>query len=107
MNHPVVMFKKSAVVAAGGYQHFPFLEDYYLWIRMLLSGAKFYNIQKSLLFFRSSSDMYKRRGGIKYAINEFHFQYLMKQMGFISTPRFTVRVMPNLLRTLIYKKILR
>ena len=26
MNHPVVMFKKSAVVAAGGYQHFPFLE---------------------------------------------------------------------------------
>ena len=29
INHPVVMFKKEAVLAAGGYQHFPFFEDYY------------------------------------------------------------------------------
>lgn len=49
INHPVVMFRKSAVLAAGGYQHFPLFEDYYLWIRMLMNGAKFYNIQESLL----------------------------------------------------------
>ena len=31
-NHPVIMFRKQAVLAAGGYQHFPLFEDYYLWI---------------------------------------------------------------------------
>ena len=44
INHPVVMFRKGAVFAAGGYQHFPLFEDYYLWVRMLMNGAKFYNI---------------------------------------------------------------
>lgn len=62
INHPVVMFRKSAVLAAGGYRHFPLFEDYYLWIRMLMNGAKFYNIQESLLYFRFSSEMFKRRG---------------------------------------------
>ena len=63
INHPVVMFRKSAVLAAGGYRHFPLFEDYYLWIRMLMNGAKFYNIQESLLYFRFSPEMFKRRGG--------------------------------------------
>ena len=34
VNHPVVMFRKSAVLKAGGYKHFPLFEDYYLWVRM-------------------------------------------------------------------------
>lgn len=37
-NHACVMYKKSAVEAAGSYQHFYRLEDYYLWIRMLMVG---------------------------------------------------------------------
>lgn len=49
VNHPVVMFRKSAVIAAGGYQHFSSFEDYYLWVRMLLNNARFYNIPESLL----------------------------------------------------------
>ena len=65
INHPVVMFRKSAVLAAGGYQHFPLFEDYYLWIRMLMNGAKFYNIQESLLYFRFSPEMFKRRGYLR------------------------------------------
>lgn len=115
LNHPVVMFRKSAVLEAGGYKHFPLLEDYYLWVRMLMNGAKFYNIPESLLFFRFSPDMFKRRGGWKYAINEFYFQKLIREMGFISWRRFVinvwvrfvVRVIPNSLRSLLYKKLLR
>ena len=63
INHPVVIFRKSAVLTAGGYLHFPLFEDYYLWVRMLMNGARFYNIQESLLLFRFSADMFKRRGG--------------------------------------------
>ena len=45
-NHPCVMYKKSAVEAAGGYQDFYLLEDYYLWIRMLQNGFQGYNLQE-------------------------------------------------------------
>lgn len=115
INHPVVMFRKSAVLAAGGYQHFPLFEDYYLWVRMLINGAKFYNIQESLLYFRFSSEMFKRRGGWKYAVDEFRFQRMMRKWHFISTSefiqnvfvRFLTRIIPNSLRTIIYKKVLR
>lgn len=115
MSHPVVMFKKHAVAAVGGYIHFPFFEDYYLWVRMLLKGAKFYNIQESLLYFRFSSDMFKRRGGWKYAIDELRFQRQMRGMEFISFSqymknillRFITRILPNALRTELYKKLLR
>ena len=115
INHPVVMFKKQAVIEAGGYQHFPLFEDYYLWVRMLLNGAKFYNIQESLLYFRFSPDMFKRRGGLKYACTEAKFQWHIHQLGFINLPktilnitiRFGTRIIPNNFRSWIYKNILR
>lgn len=115
INHPVVMFKKEAVLAAGGYQHFPFFEDYYLWIRMLLNGAKFYNIQESLLFFRFSSDLFERRGGWKYAMHELSFLGALRSLGFLSLTeyvrnvfvRFLVRIIPNNIRTKMYVKLFR
>lgn len=115
VNHPVVMFRKSAVLAAGGYQHFPLFEDYYLWVRMLKNEARFYNIQESLLYFRASPDMFKRRGGLKYAMNELRFQNMMRKMGMIDWGRFIInvairfpaRIIPNSLRGFLYKKIMR
>ena len=73
---------------------------------MLMNGAKFYNIQESLLYFRFSPDMFKRRGGWKYMINELHFLQMMRQMHFISFSqfmqnlfvRFSIRLIPNSLR---------
>lgn len=56
-NHACVMYKKSAVEAAGSYQHFYRLEDYYLWIRMLMVGYEGYNIQEPLIFVRATVDM--------------------------------------------------
>lgn len=115
VNHPVVMFRKSAVLAAGGYQHFPLFEDYYLWVRMLKNEARFYNIQESLLYFRASPDMFKRRGGWKYAVDELRFQNMMRKMGMIDWKRFIMnaairfpaRIIPNGLRGFLYKKLMR
>lgn len=115
INHPVVMFKKDSVLFAGGYQHFPLFEDYFLWIRLLLNGSKFYNLQESLLLFRTSDDMFKRRGGLKHAITEIRFQNKIRKIGFISFfqfieniyVRFITRVVPNKLRKFIYKNFLR
>lgn len=63
-NHPAVMFKRSAVESAGGYDEtFHLFEDYYLWIRMLQNGAVGYNIKEPLLYMRTPEDLYMRRGG--------------------------------------------
>lgn len=115
INHPTVMFRKKSVLEAGGYKHFPLFEDYFLWIRMLMNGAKFYNIQESLLFFRTSLDVYKRRGGFDYAITEMKLRKEMFSIGFISLwnyiiyalPRFIIRVIPSVFRKYLYKTFLR
>ncbi|WP_195439181.1 glycosyltransferase family 2 protein [Parabacteroides goldsteinii] len=115
VNHPVVMFRKSAVLKVGGYKHFPLFEDYYLWMRMLINGARFYNIQESLLFFRFTPDMFRRRGGLKYAVTEMRLQYLFYQIGFINiftmmkniSIRLVVRLLPNSLRSSLYKRTIR
>ena len=83
-NHPCIMYRKSAVAASGGYQPFYLLEDYWLWIRMLMNGAVGYNIQQPLLWMRAGSDMYKRRAGWKYARTQIKLFRRMKQLGFVS-----------------------
>lgn len=113
INHPVVMYKKQAVLKVGGYEGFP--EDYRLWVKMLMNGAKFYNIQESLLYFRFSRNMIKRRGGWKYALADIQSQIDFYKLGLfgISTliynilVRATVRLTPNSIRSAIYKKLLR
>ena len=112
-NHPTVMYRKQAVLDAKGYlvEYFP--EDYFLWIRMLMNGAKCYNIQQSLLWFRYSPETVARRGGWKYAKDEVVVQRDIYRMGFISLPqmlknmaiRFTTRIMPMRIRIFIYRLI--
>lgn len=115
LNHPAVMFRRSAVEAAGGYEDFPLFEDYWLWARMLARGCKFYNIQRSLLSFRWSADTVRRRGGWSYACNEVRFQRRLCALGLTSTAcamkniaiRFGVRMIPNSCREWIYAHLLR
>lgn len=115
VNHPAVVFKKSSVLKAGGYQHFPLFEDYYLWARMLISGAQFHNLQESLLYFRTNPETYKRRGGFKHALVEIRMQFRFREIGFIKLPRMllnimirlTVRLFPNKFRSFFYKRYLR
>ena len=114
-NHPCVMYKKSAVEAVGSYQDFYLLEDYYLWLRMLMAGYKGYNIQKPLLHMRAGSDMYLRRAGWKYAKTQKRLFRFMKDRGFIGNGQYigscVVRsgsaLAPNWLRKLMFEKVLR
>lgn len=60
-NHPVVMYKKSAVIGVGGYGDLRRNQDVDLFGRMLFSGYKAANIDESLLWFRSNNELAKRR----------------------------------------------
>ncbi len=114
-NHPCVMYKKSAVEAVGSYQDFYLLEDYYLWLRMLMAGYQGYNIQEPLLHMRAGSDMYKRRAGWKYAKTQAKLFKFMKQQGFIGEGQYikscVIRsgsaLAPNWLRKFMFEKMLR
>lgn len=113
MNHPAVMYKKSVVEQAGGYQKMMWFEDYYLWARMILKGAKFYNIQEPLVNMRAGYGQLERRGGYKYAVAEVKFLMTLKQMGFLNTMefirnvsvRFVARILPKTFLKMIYKLI--
>lgn len=114
-NHPCVMYKKSAVEAVGSYQDFYLLEDYYLWLRMLMAGYQGYNIQEPLLHMRAGSDMYLRRAGWKYAKTQTRLFKFMKSQGFIDEGQYikscVIRsgsaLAPNWLRKLMFEKVLR
>lgn len=43
-NHPTVVYRRRAVVAAGGYQHLNKMEDYWLFVRMIQNGARVANL---------------------------------------------------------------
>lgn len=114
-NHPCVMYRKSAVQAVGSYQDFYLLEDYYLWLRMLLAGYQGYNLQQPLLRMRAGNGMYLRRAGWKYAkTQERLFRYMRKQK-FIGKLEYTKSVVirsgsslaPNWLRKYLFKIFLR
>lgn len=115
VNHPATMFRKEKVLEAGGYPPIPMYEDYGLWVRMLARGCRFYNLPESVLYFRTSPDTFKRRGGWEYVKKEINLLKYMRKTGFISTSvfcqnvaiRLVVRLMPNNIRGFIYKHLLR
>ena len=77
---------------------------------MFVNGAIFQNLQEPLLYFRTSIDAIKRRGGWKYAINELHALKEFHEIGFLNKMqliysiivRFPVRIMPTSVRKIIY-----
>jgi len=105
-NHPCIMYKKDEVEKAGGYQEIFLLEDYFLWIRMLLNGTRGYNLQEPLLWMRAGEGMYRRRSGWKYACAQMKLFFFMKAKGVIGkkecllscTVRIGSSLAPNWLR---------
>ena len=115
-NHMSVMYKKTAVEAAGGYQDWFWNEDYYLWIRMWLNGAVFGNTGTVLVNVRTGEEMYQRRGGKKYFKSEKGLQDYMlehRMIGFGTyvmnvSKRFVVQeILPNSVRGWVFRKFAR
>lgn len=110
-NHMAVCFRKSAVLAAGGYQEVPYFEDYDLWIRIVQKGYKVSNIPELLVNARIGNDMIGRRHGFAYSKHEINFLKRQLKSGFISkseyvklvVKRVPVRLLPKRILKAIYK----
>lgn len=66
--HPAVMFNAKFFDKVESYNAlFKKNQDTELWYRAFKAGCKFGNLEDVVLTFRVSKDMYKRRGGTKFA----------------------------------------
>lgn len=110
LNHMTVMFRKSAVEAVGGYRHFPGLEDYDLWSRLLAHGYQIANIPEVLAQARIGDRFASRRGGWAYFKRYLELRKEQRRIGYLSTREYIVAcaltfgmtVMPEKLRECVY-----
>lgn len=109
MSHPAVMFRKSAVLAVGGYPNI-YPEDYPLWGKMLSAGYKFANLPDLLLKMRVGDALTERRG-LQFLKGEIKIYRYLRDIGFINQFEFLfncvsrglVRLSPTWLKKIFYK----
>jgi len=68
--HPSVTFRKDWVERVGGYQDRGWPEDYDLWLRLYLAGARFAKISEVLLDWRERPERLTRQDG-RYSLENF------------------------------------
>lgn len=116
MNHVTVMYRKDAVIRAGGYaENFGKLEDYKLWVDMLSAGVHFANVDDVLVYVRVGNGFIERRSS-KSEIKDWDMlQAYLRKAGLIGkTDAFKNRIyirafiyMPAWLKKIAYKTVLR
>ncbi|HEX7740013.1 MAG TPA: glycosyl transferase, partial [Marmoricola sp.] len=113
-NHPTVVYRRSAVLAAGGYVDLPLLEDYLLFTRMVEGGARPANLPEPLVFYRVGEGAYARRGGRALLRSEVALQRRLRRLGITSRWEFVrnlavrggYRLVPEDVRKLAYRRLL-
>nr|WP_231129456.1 glycosyltransferase [Bifidobacterium choloepi] len=89
VHHPSVVFRKSAVLAAGGYpEDAGRFEDYLLWARMMVGGAVFMNVPEPLVLYRADDGAFERRGGGQMFRDEWRLQRQFRREGFTTAWQF-------------------
>ena len=111
-NHPTVVYRRSAVLQAGGYRELPLLEDYWLFTRMIESGCVVANVPEPLVLYRVDAGSYHRRGGVRLLRSELALQRHLRAEGFTTTGELVrnvavrggYRVIPVGLRRALYRR---
>lgn len=113
-NHPTVMYRKDAVQRAGGYEDIGLMEDYWLFARMIHSGARVENLPDALLMYRIGAGAYSRRGGHRQFHAEVSLQRALRSIRFTTRAQFCrniavrgiYRFIPVAVRTRLYRSFI-
>lgn len=113
-NHPTVVYRRSAVLAAGGYADLALLEDYLLFTRMVENGARPANLAEPLVLYRVGEGAYARRGGTALLRSEVELQRRLHALGITSRAellrnlvvRGGYRLVPEGIRKVAYRALL-
>ena len=111
-NHPTMMYRRDALAKVGDYQPFGKMEDYWLGIRLIQSGARVENIADPLVAYRVGAGAFARRGGFAEARTEWRLQREMLRMGFISRGQYlrnvvvkgVYRLLPSGLKRVLFRR---
>lgn len=113
-NHPTVVYRRSAVARAGGYEPLHLMEDYLLFARMIADGAAVANVAEPLVKYRTGAGAYGRRGGLALLRSEVALQRRLRADGFTSRAQLVrnlavrggYRLLPVALRRWGYRALL-
>jgi len=113
-NHPTVVYRKSAVLAAGGYSDMALMEDYLLFTRMVQGGARPANLSEPLVCYRVGAGAYARRGGRELLRSELALQRRFRELGLTSRRQYArniairggYRLVPEALRRTAYRALI-
>ncbi|WP_434177059.1 glycosyltransferase [Brachybacterium conglomeratum] len=111
-HHPTMVLRRSTVLAVGGYRDLPLLEDYWLWERMMLGGARMANLPDVLVDYRVDEHLFARRGGWRLFASDLHLQRrfvrdrVTTPTGFLRNlgERGVYRLAPGWARRLAYRR---
>lgn len=115
VNTVTLIFKKQKAIECGNFKVNVGFEDYEFVGKFLNAGNKVVNLPDNLVYVRTGSEMMSRRKGLKYFGYEYACMKSFLDIGYISffqfirnlALKFPLRVMPDWMRNLIYKKFLR
>lgn len=113
-NHPTVVYRRSAVLGAGGYTDMALLEDYLLFTRMVEAGAAPANLAEPLVYYRVGAGAYARRGGTALLRSELRLQRRFRELGITSRAEYLrnvavrggYRLVPEGVRKVAYRRLL-
>ena len=113
-NHPTVVYRRSAVQAAGGYTDMALMEDYLLFARMLDAGARPANLAEPLVCYRVGAGAYARRGGRRLLRSELAVQRRFRRLGITTRGQYLrnvlvrggYRLVPEVVRTRAYRAVI-
>ncbi|MFC2970455.1 glycosyltransferase [Acidimangrovimonas pyrenivorans] len=114
-NHMTVAYRTALAREVGGYPNIHLKEDYGLWASLLQAGARVENLPDILVDAITGQDMYRRRGGTRYALAELHLQRHLVRCGLKPWPlaiahglaRSLIFLLPAPARTQFYRLVLR
>lgn len=109
--HPAVIFRPSFFEKAGLYRlEYKKNQDTALWYDGFANGCVFANLSDIILSFRVSSDMFKRRGGLKFSIDILKLRLKINVgLGFgvksyiLAYCYFLMAVSPSVIKKIAYK----
>jgi glycosyltransferase involved in cell wall biosynthesis len=113
-NHPTVVYRRSAVRAAGGYTDMALMEDYLLFTRMVEGGARPANLADALVCYRVGAGAYARRGGRRLLRSELALQRRFRDLGITTRGQYLrnvavrggYRLVPEALRRIAYRALI-
>ena len=113
-NHPTVVYRREMVRAVGGYTDFALMEDYLLWAKMLVAGARVANVAEPLVRYRVGARRVRPARGSRSCGPSCRLQWRFRRIGFTTWAQFlrnvvvrgAYRLVPERVRRTSYRKVI-